>query len=70
MRIVPASGGTKPMSTFISVDLPAPFSPRMPWISPRRSDRCTSSQASTAPKRLVMPSSSAAAGALTDLEVF
>ena len=34
-RISPASGRTSPISTFISVDLPAPFSPRMPWIRPR-----------------------------------
>ena len=30
----PASGDTKPESTFISVDLPAPFSPSRPWMRP------------------------------------
>ena len=34
--IWPASGRTSPIRIFISVDLPAPFSPRMPWISPAR----------------------------------
>ena len=33
-QIVPASGWTRPSSTFMSVDLPAPFSPSSPWISP------------------------------------
>src|SRR3712207_1731334 len=48
---------------FISVDLPAPFSPRSAWISPRRSCRSTPSLAVTAPKRLTMPRSSAASSA-------
>ncbi len=34
--------GYTPDSTFIRVDLPAPFSPQMAWISPRRTDRLTS----------------------------
>ena len=34
-RIWPASGSTSPISTFIRVDLPAPFSPRIPWTCPR-----------------------------------
>ena len=33
----PSSGSTSPIRIFIRVDLPAPFSPRMPWISPWRS---------------------------------
>ena len=35
MLIVPASGSTRPIMIFISVDLPAPFSPSTPWIRPR-----------------------------------
>src|SRR5918994_4716440 len=53
---------TSPIRTFISVDLPAPFSPRMPWMRPARRVRSTSSHATTAPKRLVMPFSSTAGG--------
>ena len=34
MRISPSSGWYSPYSTFISVDLPAPFSPSNAWISP------------------------------------
>ena len=36
MRIVPALGATTPPRIFISVDLPAPFSPTRPITSPRR----------------------------------
>ena len=36
MTIAPASGATTPPSTFISVYLPAPFSPIRPTTSPRR----------------------------------
>ncbi len=43
MRISPLSGRTMPKSTFISVVLPAPFSPRRPWISPSSTVRVTSS---------------------------
>ena len=39
----------------MSVDLPAPFSPTMAWISPRRTANVTSDSAVTTPKRLVMP---------------
>jgi hypothetical protein len=31
---VPASGGYTPVSTLISVDLPAPFCPISAWTSP------------------------------------
>ena len=47
--IVPRSGWTSPIRIFISVDLPAPFSPRMPWIRPACRCRSTSSQATTRP---------------------
>ena len=43
-----------------SVDLPAPFSPTMPWIVPRATARLTSRLAWTAPKRLSMWRSSIA----------
>src|SRR2546426_2308611 len=45
---------------FISVLLPAPFSPRMPRISPVPTSTVTSSLASTPGKRLVMCSSRSA----------
>ena len=47
VRIVPESGATTPPSTFISVDLPAPFSPTSPTTSPRATDRLTASSATT-----------------------
>src|SRR6185503_510159 len=42
---------------FISVVLPAPFSPRSPTISPRRRSKLTTSLASRDPNLLVMPRS-------------
>src|SRR4051812_43868479 len=39
----------------MSVDLPAPFSPQIAWISPRRTDRLTSCSALTPGKVLVIP---------------
>jgi hypothetical protein len=42
---------------FISVDLPAPFSPRMEWISPACTSRDTSWLAPTQAKRLLIRSS-------------
>ena len=47
VRIVPESGATTPPSTFISVDLPAPFSPTRPMTSPRSTERLTASSATT-----------------------
>jgi hypothetical protein len=41
----------------MSVDLPAPFSPTMPWIVPRSTVRFTSRLAWTSPKRLLMAES-------------
>ena len=37
--IAPLSGRTTPASTFISVDLPAPFSPTTAWMVPRSTSR-------------------------------
>src|SRR5262250_1189583 len=44
----------------MSVDLPAPFSPTMPWIVPRRTTSETSRLAWTRPNDLSMPRSSRA----------
>src|SRR5882762_6555728 len=46
----------------ISVDLPAPFSPMMPWIVPFAIAIETLRLACTGPKRLSMPTSSTAGG--------
>src|SRR4051795_7911535 len=45
----------------MSVDLPAPFSPRRAWTSPARRSKSTPSLATMRPKRFVMPRSSSAA---------
>src|SRR5262245_37269143 len=47
---------------FMSVDLPAPFSPSTAWISPGRTRRFTSSLALTAGYCLLMPRSSRRSG--------
>ena len=47
MRMWPRVGATTPPSTFISVDLPAPFSPTSPITSPGATARLTSSSATT-----------------------
>src|SRR3712207_4962384 len=54
----PLSGRTTPPSTFMSVLLPAPFSPTKPSTSPARSRSDTPSSATTPGKALPMPSSS------------
>src|SRR3954469_17588006 len=48
----PASGFWKPEMIFMSVDLPAPLSPRRPSTSPLRRCRLMSRSAVTGPKRL------------------
>ena len=48
-RIVPASGSTWPNITFISVVLPAPFSPSSTWISPARRSKSMSTFARVSP---------------------
>src|SRR4051794_2358073 len=47
---------------FESVVLPAPFSPRSAWTSPAAASKSTSSFATTAGKRLVIPRSATAGG--------
>src|SRR5205823_8925726 len=51
----PASGRIAPLRTFISVDLPAPFSPTRAWTFPRASSRSTPRSACVGPKCLWMP---------------
>src|SRR4051812_37543882 len=47
---------------FISVDLPAPFSPTRPWISPAASEKFTPRNAITPPKLLVTSESAMTSG--------
>ena len=47
--IVPASGWIVPDATFMSVDLPAPFSPSSAWTSPGSTSSETSVSAATPP---------------------
>src|SRR3984893_18951362 len=51
---------------FIRVDLPAPFSPTRPWISPRRSTKSTSRSATTPPNALEMPCMASGVGPSPD----
>src|SRR5688572_14037923 len=53
----------------MSVDFPAPFSPRRACTSPRRTSRSMRSFATSAPKRLVTPFSSRASGVLCSVRV-
>src|SRR2546430_11486632 len=52
--MVPALGLIRPASTFISVLLPAPFSPISAWTSPFCKRRFTPSSATVGPKRLLI----------------
>ena len=60
--MVPASGWCIPYSVFISVDLPAPFSPTMAWMVPVRTLSQTSLFAMTPGNRFSIPVSSTASG--------
>src|SRR6266540_5428740 len=62
--VSPSSGRCIPYKIFISVDLPAPFSPTIAWIVPLRTVRLTSELATTPGNRLVIPLSSTAGGSL------
>ena len=53
-KISPEVGCSRPYMMFIRVDLPAPFSPTMAWISPRRTSKLMSSLATMAGNTLVM----------------
>ena len=61
--IVPSSGLSDPYSTFIRVDLPAPFSPTTAWIVAGMTRRFTWSLATTPGNRLTMSRSSMAGAA-------
>src|SRR3989338_9152195 len=51
----PLLGSRTPPSMRNAVDLPAPFGPRKPYSSPRRTSRSRWSTATSRPKRLVSP---------------
>src|SRR6476620_3190933 len=57
---VPSVGGSRPVSIFMVVDLPQPFEPRKPKISPRSIDSVTWSTAVNLPNRQVRPCASMA----------
>ena len=57
---VPLVAGRRPVSIFIVVDLPQPFEPRKPKISPRPMRKLTWSTAVKLPNRRVSPSASMA----------
>ena len=57
-RISPSSGCIRPAIMFISVDLPAPFSPSTPRTSPGATSKLILSLASKAPKRLLTATTS------------
>src|SRR5580698_9380493 len=54
-RMEPASGCSMPATIFISVDLPAPFSPNSRWTSPASTERLASRRAVTPPNRFWIP---------------
>ena len=58
---VPASGFSKPATTFSSVVLPEPLGPRIVSSSPEAMSSDTPSSATTSPKRLTRPSISRSA---------
>src|SRR6201986_3699073 len=60
-RIVPESPESTPAMIFIIVDLPAPFSPARPWISPAFSVKSTFRSAWTPPTDFEMSVSSSSA---------
>src|SRR5262245_45999352 len=64
-RTTPRSGRCTPPRMRISVDLPAPFSPTMAWISPNATSKSTPSSASVALNRLPTPSTLAAGWVIT-----
>src|SRR5882672_6339100 len=55
--MAPPSGWCTPKIRLHSVDLPAPFSPRMQWISPGRMSSDTSDSAVKLPNRFVIADS-------------
>src|SRR5947209_6254571 len=68
---VPASGRYAPLSTFIKVLLPAPFSPIKAWTSPGATSSDTPRSARVAPKLFLMPFRRRAAGdVMRSLQIF
>src|SRR5262245_19016308 len=63
--MAPRSGRCTPPRMRISVDLPAPFSPTMAWISPKATSKSTPASASVAPNSLLTPSRRAAGWVIT-----
>ena len=59
--------GRSPVSIFIVVDLPQPFEPRKPKISPRAIRKLTLLTAMKSPNRRVRPSASIAGTAPSDV---
>src|ERR1041384_1428605 len=57
-RTSPPSGWWMPVSTLMSVDLPAPFSPTRAWIEPRWRVKSTPSSALTPANAFVTPATS------------
>src|SRR5690242_12429638 len=66
-EMVPEFGVISPVSWPISVVFPAPFGPMMACNSPAGTDNMMPSEASTPPKRLVMPSTLSRGSATADL---
>src|SRR5262249_1937438 len=60
-KICPASGVYKPAATFMSEDLPAPFSPRSAWTSPAFASNSASSSATNPSNDFLTPTSLRAA---------
>src|SRR3954452_19155290 len=58
IRISPSSAEYRPYTMFMSVDLPAPFSPRSAWTSPGRRSKSMWSFATMPGNRFVIPRSS------------
>ena len=59
----PSLAGSRPVSIFMVVDLPQPFEPRKPKISPLRMRKLTWSTATKSPKRMVRSRASMAISA-------
>src|SRR5580704_4246902 len=60
-KICPASGAYRPAATFISDDLPAPFSPNSAWTSPALASNSASSRATNPSNDFLTPTSLRAA---------
>src|SRR5437764_8669592 len=68
ISISPASRDKAPLRIFMSVDLPAPFSPRSTWTSPGWTSRSTPSSATRPGNALRMPRIDSAGAGRSDTE--